>query len=117
GYDSMWKLGWDYFDGFLDGAPYNIDTRAGLTTAGADVDSGPYKCGFVPTTHIDGVNGADAGDCYLADGSCSELAIGGEIVTPGRSCLERGDILDPQQTFQAAVPVYIDFDAQNGYYT
>ena len=117
GYDSMWKLGWDYFDGFLDGAPYNIDTRAGLTTAGADVDSGPYKCGFVPTTHIDGVNGADAGACYLADGSCSELAIGGEIVTPGRSCLERGGILDPQQTCQAAVPDYIDFDAQNGYYT
>ena len=29
GYDTMWKMGWDYFDGFLDGAPYNIDTRAG----------------------------------------------------------------------------------------
>src|SRR3546814_6850431 len=57
GYDSMWKLGWDYFDGFLDGAPYNIDTRAGLTTKGADVDSGPYKCGFVPTTPIDAANG------------------------------------------------------------
>ena len=117
GYDSMWKLGWDYFDGFLDGAPYNIDTRAGLTTKGADVDSGPYKCGFIPTTRIDPANGADAGACYLANGSCSQLSIGGEITTPGRSCMERGGILDPGQSCQATPPAYIDFTAQNGYYT
>jgi len=117
GYDSMWKLGWDYFDGFLDGAPYNIDTRAGLTTKGADVDSGPYKCGFIPTTRIDAANGADAGACYFADGSCSQLSIGGDVTTPGRSCMERGGILDPGQSCQAAPPGYIDFEAQNGYYT
>src|SRR3546814_15804269 len=28
GHQTMWKLGWDYFDGYLDGAPYPIDTRA-----------------------------------------------------------------------------------------
>ncbi len=117
GYDTMWKLGWDYFEGFLDGAPYNIDTRAGLTTKGADVDSGPYKCGFIPTKRIDAANGADAGACYLAEGSCSQLAIGGDIITPGRSCMERGGILDPGQSCQATVPAYIDFTAQNGYYT
>ncbi|MBO1114172.1 sulfatase-like hydrolase/transferase [Bordetella petrii] len=117
GYDSMWKLGWDYFDGFLDGAPYNVDTRAGLTTKGADVDSGPYKCGFIPTTGIDAANGADAGACYFANGSCTPLAIGGDITTPGRSCMERGGILDPGQSCQASVPGYIDFTAQNGYYT
>lgn len=117
GYDSMWKLGWDYFDGFLDGAPYNIDTRAGLATKGADVDSGPYKCGFVPTTRIDASNGADAGACYFADNSCQPMAIGGEIVTPGRTCMERGGILDPGQSCKASAPGYIDFAAQNGYYT
>jgi arylsulfatase A-like enzyme len=117
GYNSMWKLGWDYFDGFLDGAPYNIDTRAGLTTKGADVDNGPYKCGFIPTTKISGSNGADSGACYLADGSCSQISIGGDVVTPGRTCMERGGILDPNQSCQSTVPGYIDFTAQNGYYT
>ncbi|MFT0533711.1 sulfatase [Castellaniella hirudinis] len=117
GYDSMWKLGWDYFDGFLDGAPYNIDTRAGLSTLGDSVDGGPYKCGFIPTTRIDAANGADAGACYLADGSCSPLAIGGDVVTPGRTCMERGGILDPGQSCKASVPSYLDFTAQNGYYT
>jgi len=117
GYDTMWKLGWDYFDGFLDGAPYNIDTRAGLATKGADVDSGPYKCGFIPTTRIDAANGADAGACYFADGGCEQMAIGGDVTTPGRSCMERGGILDPGQACQASAPGYIDFEAQNGYYT
>ena len=117
GYDSMWKLGWDYFDGFLDGAPYNIDTRAGLTTMGADVDSGPYKCGFIPTTRIDAAHGADAGACYFAGGGCSEISIGGDVVTPGRTCMERGGILDPGQSCKAPMPDYIDFTAQNGYYT
>jgi len=117
GYDTMWKLGWDYFDGYLDGAPYNIDTRAGLTTKGDDVDSGPYQCGFIPTLAVDPDDGADAGACYFADGTCSEFSIGGEITTPGRTCMERGGILDPGQACQATAPDYIDFEAQNGYYT
>ncbi|TSH89143.1 sulfatase-like hydrolase/transferase [Verticiella sediminum] len=117
GYDSMWKLGWDHFDGFLDGAPYNIDTRAGLTTKGPDVDSGPYKCGFIPSTRIDAANGADAGACYFADGNCAQISIGGDVTTPGRSCMERGGILDPGQSCQATPPSYVDFTAQNGYYS
>ncbi len=117
GYNSMWKLGWDYFDGFLDGAPYDIDTRAGLTTKGADVDSGPYKCGFIPTTRIDAANGADSGACYLADGSCSQLSTRPGVTTPGRTCMERGGILDPNQSCKTTLPGYIDFAAQNGYYT
>ncbi|SAI50931.1 sulfatase [Bordetella ansorpii] len=117
GYDSMWKLGWDYFDGFLDGAPYNIDTRAGLASKGADVDSGPYTCGFVPTTRIDAANGADSGACYFAGGTCMQMSIGGDVTTPGRTCMERGGILDPNQSCRATAPSYIDFSAQNGYYT
>jgi arylsulfatase A-like enzyme len=117
GYNSMWKLGWDYFEGFLDGAPYDIDTRAGLSTKGADVDSGPYKCGFIPTTRIDASNGADSGACYLADGSCSQLSTGQGVTTPGRTCMERGGILDPNQSCKATPPSYVDFTAQNGYYT
>lgn len=117
GYDSLWTLGWDYFEGFLDGAPYNIDTRAGLARYGDDVNGGPYHCGFIPTTRIDATYGADTGACYLADGSCTSLSIGGAVVTPGRSCLERGGILDPGRSCQASIPRDLDFTAQNGYYT
>ena len=46
------SLGFDYFDGFLEGAPHPIDTTAG----GVDITGnsnphfprGPYSCGFVP---------------------------------------------------------------------
>ncbi|MBX6316868.1 sulfatase-like hydrolase/transferase [Pigmentiphaga sp.] len=113
GHQTMWKLGWDYFDGYLDGAPYPIDTRAGRTT----VEEGTYKCGFVPNTTMDAENGADEGACYFATGACETLARGGDIVTPGRTCMERGGIFDPGASCQAKVPDYIDFTAQNGYYT
>lgn len=113
GHQTMWKLGWDYFDGYLDGAPYPIDTRAGLAT----VAEGTHKCGFVSNTTMDPVNGADGGACYFATGSCESIARGSDIVTPGRSCMERGGIFDPGQSCQTARPGYIDFSAQNGYYT
>ena len=113
GHQTMWKLGWDYFDGYLDGAPYPIDTRAGL----GNVASGTYQCGFVPNATIDPVHGADAGACYLATGRCEPIRRGSGIATPGRACLERGGIFDPGQSCQAQVPGHIDFDAQNGYYT
>jgi len=113
GHQTMWKLGWDYFDGYLDGAPYPIDTRAGLAT----VAEGTYKCGFVSNTTMDPVNGADGGACYFATGTCEPIVRSSDIVTPGRSCMERGGIFDPGQSCQAARPGYIDFSAQNGYYT
>lgn len=113
GHQTMWKLGWDYFDGYLDGAPFPIDTRAGLGT----MAEGTYKCGFVPNTTMDRDNGADFGACYAATGSCESIARGEGITTPGRSCMERGGIFDPGQTCQATPPNYLDFNTQNGYYT
>jgi len=113
GHQTMWKLGWDYFDGYLDGAPYPIDTRAGLS----NVAEGTYKCGFVSNTTMDPANGADFGACYAATGGCESIARGEGIATPGRSCMERGGIFDPGQSCQATPPGHLDFSAQNGYYT
>src|SRR3546814_14369396 len=42
GHQTMWKLGWDYFDGYLDGATYPIDKRAGRST----VAEGTHTRGF-----------------------------------------------------------------------
>src|SRR5690606_3604978 len=63
GDDAMRELGWDYFAGYLDGAPYPIDT-----TAGGVAPPGTYHCGFVPNTTADINNGADYGVCYLPAG-------------------------------------------------
>jgi hypothetical protein len=60
-YGTPHVLGWDYFDGFLEGAPHPIDTTIG---GQYPVPSGPnpppplYTCGFIPnTTHSP--NGSD----------------------------------------------------------
>jgi hypothetical protein len=102
------ELGWDYFAGWLDvtGDPPSIDT-----TAGGVAPAGTYSCGFVPGSHL--ANGADAGACYLADGSCSELA--GELVAPGRTCRDRGGLFDPDTSCQLAAPDNLDFDRQNAH--
>ncbi|MCC2596706.1 sulfatase-like hydrolase/transferase [Pusillimonas sp. MFBS29] len=113
GYQTMWKLGWDYFDGYLDGAPFPIDTRAGRS----NVAEGTYKCGYVSNTTMDPANGADTGACYDVSGGCELIARGPDTVTPGRTCMERGGIFDPGQSCQASRPTYLDFTAQNGYYT
>lgn len=113
GHQTMWKLGWDYFDGYLDGAPYPIDTRAGLSTAA----EGTHQCGFVANTTMDPAHGADGGACYYAAGSCEPISRGGEITTPGRTCMERGGIFDPGQSCQVSRPAHLDFSTQNGYYT
>lgn len=119
GLQTMWTLGWDHFDGYLDGAPYPIDTRAGLATFGDNTADGPYSCGFVPNTTMDAVNGADAGACYFVNDTCEPIVRNdaADLRTPGRACLERGGIFDPGQACQASAPDYIDFMAQNGYYT
>lgn len=119
GLQTMWKLGWDHFDGYLDGAPYPIDTRAGLGTFGDDPAGGPFLCGFVPNTTMDPTHGADTGACYFVDNSCEQIVrdnVAGPR-TPGRACLDRGGIFDPNQSCQAAAPAHIDFTEQNGYYT
>jgi len=108
----MRELGWDYFEGYLDGAPYPIDATAGGVSQGGAV----YGCGFVPNTRDDPAHGADSGACYQANGACSALSIA-ETESPGRTCLERGGIFDPGQSCKPAKPAYIDFTVQNGYYT
>lgn len=113
GYQTMWKLGWDYFDGYLDGAPFPIDTRAGRS----NVAEGTHKCGFVANTTMDSANGADTGACYAVTGACNSITRSPGISTPGRTCMERGGIFDPNQSCQVSRPAYLDFATQNGYYT
>jgi arylsulfatase A-like enzyme len=107
----MRELGWDYFEGYLDGGPFPIDT-----TAGGVADVGVYSCGFVPNTQDDPLHGADHGACYKADGSCTSLALH-DHHTPGRLCLEQGGIFDPGSLCQPTVPEHLNFNRQNGYYT
>ncbi|TEA77721.1 sulfatase-like hydrolase/transferase [Allopusillimonas ginsengisoli] len=107
----MHALGWDYFEGYLDGGPYPIDTTAGGVGA-----PGVYGCGFVPNTQDDPANGADAGACYQPNGTCTAMSTA-KFTTPGRICLEGGGIFDPGQSCHATPPSYLGFGTQNGYYT
>ena len=52
-YRTPLVLGWDYFDGFLEGAPHPIDTTIGGQITKTRMDGSPiYTCGFIPnTTH------------------------------------------------------------------
>jgi len=102
------SLGWEYFDGFLDGAPHPIDQTAGGISA-----SGAYTCGFVPNAQG---GGADIGACRFADKSCQVMAATPAHPTPGRYCLEQGGIFVPNSTCQQAPPSYLNFNLTNGYY-
>jgi arylsulfatase A-like enzyme len=113
GNNVMRELGWDYFEGYMDGGPYPIDTTAGGI---GQVTGGAYGCGFIPNRSESASYGADSGACYQADGACSEMSIATSH-TPGRSCLESGGIFDPGQSCRPTKPTYLDFAAQNGYYT
>ncbi|SER58311.1 sulfatase-like hydrolase/transferase [Halopseudomonas bauzanensis] len=117
GDDAMRELGWDYFAGYLDGAPYPIDT-----TAGGVGPEGTYQCGFVPNTTADAAIGADYGVCYLPDGHTggSHLLMTDpdSYPTPGRTCLELGGILDPRSSaYNPARHAELNFNVQNGHYT
>ncbi|MFT0546692.1 sulfatase-like hydrolase/transferase [Allopusillimonas ginsengisoli] len=108
----MHELGWDYFEGYLDGGPYPIDKTAG----GVSPDAQVYGCGFVPNTRDNPTHGADSGACYQSTGTCTTMSTA-NYSTPGRTCLEQGGIFDPAQSCHATLPAYLDFDTQNGYYT
>lgn len=122
GDEAMRELGWDYFAGYLDGAPYPIDT-----TAGGIASAGTYPCGFVPTTAIDATHGADFGVCYLPDNHPSgelfivmpeEASPPSGFNTPGRSCVEMGGLFDPNTlTATEARREQMQFENQNGFYT
>lgn len=113
GDEAMRVLGWDYFAGYLDGAPYPIDT-----TAGGIAPEGTYQCGWVPVTSLDAEHGADFGVCYFADGSHTVMDDPDTYPTPGRTCVEQGGILDPNTTVYSEDRfAELRFDVQNGYYT
>jgi arylsulfatase A-like enzyme len=104
------QLGWDYFKGWYDGGPSDIDT-----TAGGVASTGTYKCGYVPTTAIDPINGADSGACYKTNGDCTYISTSAGNASPGLTCLASGGILQPNASC-GKPPGKLDFSLQNGYY-
>ncbi len=109
-------LGWDYFSGWILGAPSSIDTTAGGVAA-----EGTYSCGFVPDTASDPSNGADAGACYIPDSNgdlgCTDLSgnnAHGE--SPGLQCLSSGGILVPGQACQTETPQHLNWNRENAHY-
>ena len=113
GNETIAKLGWDYFAGYLDGGPRPIDASAGLSNLDASTE--PYTCGFIPSSDQH-PQGADTGACYTADGACELLADGGAS-SVGKVCLDRGGILDPNNSCESEAPSRIDFSRSNAYYT
>jgi hypothetical protein len=109
-FTAVHQLGWDFFKGWQDGAPFPIDTTAG----GVAAPGVSYSCGFVPGG--ESPNGADAGACYFVDNTCTEIASRVEAPTPGRTCLERGGIFVPDTLCTSEPPPALDFTEQNGYY-
>ncbi len=110
-------LGWDFFAGYLDGAPLPIDTTAGgVGAVDPSTGHGPYGCGFVPNATEDPQSGADTGACYLGpSGPCTVISTN-EQATPGRACLDQGGIFVPNQSCQSPPPSSVNFNTQNAYY-
>ena len=112
------SLGWDYFDGFLQGAPPPIDTTAGgIGPINPTTNLGPYSCGFVPNK-IDGINngGANEGSCRFVDNTCQDLSVTAAHPTPGLYCLEQGGVFVPDKTCQQTPTTAPNFEIYNGYY-
>jgi hypothetical protein len=103
------SLGFDYFDGFLEGAPHPIDPTIGHQFP----SSSPFTCGFV--TNADH-GGADTGACRFADKSCVVISRVPDHPTPGRTCMEQGGLFVPNQTCSQSPPNALDFEQANAYY-
>ena len=120
------SLGFDYFHGFLEGAPYPIDSTAGgvdiTDNTNPQLPKGPYVCGFVPNSDATYAAGYDSGACYLPNnGGCSVITRSSAIPTPGRACLEQGGVFKPfipggDTSCQSTVPPEINFNLTNAYY-
>lgn len=110
-------LGWDYFDGFLDGAPHPIDKTAGGVAQFQNPAGVSYSCGFVPNFSADPnrPGGADTGACRFADNTCQVMSTPDQR-TPGYSCMEQGGIFWPNLTCSDTTPGQSAFGNQNAYY-
>ena len=118
-YGTPHVLGWDYFDGFLEGAPYPIDTTIGGQYPTPNVTPPPppiYSCGFIPNATQDSTNGADYGACVQPDRSCTELTRSTTMPVPGFSCLQQGGLFVKKQSCADAKSVSLDFMVDNAYY-
>jgi arylsulfatase A-like enzyme len=121
------SLGFDYFDGFLEGAPHPIDTTAGgvyiTDNSNPQFPKGPYGCGFVMAKKDDptGKYGSDSGACYFADQrACKMITASSTAPAPGRSCMEQGGVFVPAEmggdSCHATPPSQVNFNLANGYY-
>jgi arylsulfatase A-like enzyme len=119
------SLGFDYFDGFLEGAPHPIDTTAGgiyiTDNSNPQFPRGPYACGFVPAKKDDPKDGSDAGACYFADQrACKMMTASSTAPAPGRSCMEQGGVFVPAEmggdSCRATPPSQVNFNLANAYY-
>ena len=109
------SLGWDYFDGFLEGAPYPIDTSIGGQFSNTNSYTSPYTCGFIPNKKRS-ADGADFGACHHADATCDDIAKDAAHPTPGFSCVQEGGIFVPSETCKASAGKTLDFTHTNAYY-
>jgi len=116
-YGTPHVLGWDYFDGFLEGAPHPLDTTIGGQITATRPDGSPiYTCGYVPNTSHDSVYGSDMGACVQPDKSCTELTRSTTMPDPGFSCLQQKGLFVMGKSCAAAANVSLDFTLDNGYY-
>jgi hypothetical protein len=110
-------LGWDYFDGFLEGAPHPIDTTIGGQITATRMDGSPiYTCGFIPNRTHDPVYGSDQGACVQPDKSCTQLTRSSTMPDPGFSCVQQGGIYVKGSSCAAAETVSLNFSLDNAYY-
>ena len=110
-------LGWDYFDGFLEGAPHPIDTTLGGQPDTTDSMGNPlYTCGFIPNKAHDPANGADFGACVQPSGACTKLTKSATVETPGFTCLQQGGIFVKNQACSTAIKENLLFSNDNAYY-
>jgi arylsulfatase A-like enzyme len=111
-------LGWNHFDGFLEGAPYPIDTSIGGQFVPPPNDPSyvsPYTCGFIPNKQRSPA-GADSGACHFINSTCSDIGKDAAHPTPGFSCLQAGGIFVPNQTCKSSAGKALDFTHTNAYY-
>ena len=116
-------LGWNYFDGFLEGAPHPIDNTIGGQFTDTSNSTKPplsdafwYTCGFIPNRLRSPLHGADTGACHFINSTCSDIVKDAAHPTPGFSCLQAGGIFVPNQTCKASAGKALDFTAPNAYY-